>query len=42
MSALVRTGVFQGGDNDRQHPADLVVEDVLEAVTTALDACKGS
>ncbi|KAK9813601.1 hypothetical protein WJX73_010022 [Symbiochloris irregularis] len=42
VSALVRTGVFQGGDNDRQHPADLVVEDVLQAVTTALDACKAS
>lgn len=31
-SILVRTGVFQGGSNDEQDPADFVVHDVLEAV----------
>jgi ribonucleotide monophosphatase NagD (HAD superfamily) len=31
-SVLVRTGVFQGGENDAEDPADFVVRDVLEAV----------
>jgi len=37
-SILVRTGVFQGGPggNSTQHPADLVVEDVEQAVLAGL------
>jgi ribonucleotide monophosphatase NagD (HAD superfamily) len=35
QSVLVRTGVFQG-ENDREHPADVVVDDVAEAVSFAL------
>jgi HAD superfamily hydrolase (TIGR01456 family) len=29
---LTRSGLWKGGDNDAQDPADVVVEDVLEAV----------
>ncbi|KAH8682630.1 HAD-like domain-containing protein [Xylariales sp. PMI_506] len=36
-TCLVRTGVFQGGDNDEQNPANFgVFPNVLEAVQTAL------
>lgn len=36
-TCLVRTGVFQGGDNDEQNPASFgVFKNVLEAVTAAL------
>lgn len=36
-TCLVRTGVFQGGDNDEQNPANFgVFPNVLEAVETAL------
>ena len=38
---LVRTGVHQGMGNSKEHPADFVVADVLEAVETALRACHG-
>jgi HAD superfamily hydrolase (TIGR01456 family) len=31
-SVLVRTGIFQGKDNDVEDPADVVVDNVLEAV----------
>ena len=31
-SILVRSGVFDGADNDRDDPADVVVEDILDAV----------
>lgn len=31
FSILVRTGVFQGGDNDLQHPAKYVCGDIEEA-----------
>ena len=31
-SILVRTGVFRGGENDEQDPADFVAQDILEAV----------
>ncbi|KAK3323196.1 HAD-like domain-containing protein [Cercophora scortea] len=35
-TCLVRTGVFQGGDNDEHNPANFgVFKNVLEAVTTA-------
>ena len=30
-SILVRTGVFRGKDNDAEDPADIVLNDVLEA-----------
>ncbi|XP_074286733.1 mitochondrial hydrolase YKR070W-like isoform X1 [Silene latifolia] len=32
ISVLTRTGVFQGTGNDREHPADLVVDTVEDAV----------
>ena len=32
VSILVRTGVFQGGDNSDKHPAKYVVEDMQSAV----------
>lgn len=37
-SILVRTGIFRrpAGENDPDHPADLVVQDVLKAVEAAL------
>lgn len=36
-TCLVRTGVFQGGDNDENNPASFgVFANVLEAVKTAL------
>ncbi|KAF2016320.1 HAD-superfamily hydrolase [Aaosphaeria arxii CBS 175.79] len=36
-TCLVRTGVFQGGDNDEENPASFgVFKNVLEAVTTAM------
>lgn len=36
-TCLVRTGVFQGGDNDEENPANFgVFPNVLEAVQTAL------
>lgn len=36
-TCLVRTGVFQGGDNDKENPANFgVFNNVLEAVQTAL------
>ncbi len=36
-TCLVRTGVFQGGENDEQNPASFgVFNNVLEAVTTAM------
>lgn len=36
-TCLVRTGVFQGGDNDEQNPANFgVFANVLEAVKTAV------
>lgn len=35
-SILVRTGVFQGGDNDKNFPARHVVDDVWAAVQLAL------
>ena len=46
-SVLVRTGVFGAHDtdggvvplgNDYEHPADIVVDDVFDAVTTILQA----
>lgn len=37
VSMLVRTGVFSGDDkNDKEHPADVVVDDVYGAVEAAL------
>lgn len=38
QSILVQTGVFRGGpgSNSKEHPADLVVRDVEEAVAAAL------
>jgi HAD superfamily hydrolase (TIGR01450 family) len=36
VSALVRTGVFSGADNDATDPADLVVADARAAVEAAL------
>ncbi|KAI6465316.1 hypothetical protein MCOR15_003425 [Pyricularia oryzae] len=36
-TCLVRTGVFQGGDNDEENPANFgVFNNVLDAVSTAL------
>jgi hypothetical protein len=36
-TCLVRTGVFQGGDNDEENPANFgVFVNVLEAVKTAM------
>ena len=36
-TCLVRTGVFQGGDNDEENPANFgVFKNVLEAVKTAI------
>lgn len=36
-TCLVRTGVFQGGDNDENNPANFgVFKNVLEAVKTAM------
>ncbi len=36
-TCLVRTGVFQGGDNDENNPANFgVFKNVYEAVTTAI------
>ena len=32
ISVLVRTGVFQGGENDLENPAKFVVKDALSAV----------
>lgn len=31
-SVLVRTGVFRGEDNDKEFPADYVVDDIKEAI----------
>ena len=37
MSMLVRTGVFSGPEaNDAEHPAKIVVDDVLDAVKAGL------
>ena len=37
VSMLVRTGVFSGdAKNDEEYPADVVVDDVLDAVEAAL------
>lgn len=36
-SILVRTGVFQGGENDIENPAKYVVKDVNEAVNLICD-----
>lgn len=36
-SVLVRTGVFQGGENDIENPAKYVVKDVSEAVNMILN-----
>ena len=36
QSALVRTGVFRGETNDAKHPADIVVDNVHDAVLAAL------
>ncbi|KAI1845568.1 hypothetical protein JX265_011678 [Neoarthrinium moseri] len=42
-TCLVRTGVFQGGENDEQNPANFgVFPNVLEAVQTALKKQLGS
>lgn len=42
-TCLVRTGVFQGGDNDEENPASFgVFTNVLEAVTTAIKKELGS
>jgi HAD superfamily hydrolase (TIGR01456 family) len=35
-SVLVRTGVFTGTDNDEEDPADVVVEDILDAINYIL------
>jgi len=36
-TCLVRTGVFQGGDNDEKNPANFgVFKNVLDAVKTAI------
>ena len=35
-SVLVRTGVFTGIDNDEEDPADVVVEDILDAINYIL------
>ena len=35
VSILVRTGIFQGGNSSR-HPADIVVDDVQQAVEAGL------
>jgi ribonucleotide monophosphatase NagD (HAD superfamily) len=40
-SILVRTGVFQGGDNDEDDPADFVVADVLEAIQLVTELVSG-
>ncbi|EIE22207.1 HAD-superfamily hydrolase [Coccomyxa subellipsoidea C-169] len=44
VSVLVRTGVFSGedGENDREHPADVVVDDVAGAVEAALHRTRSS
>lgn len=44
VSVLVRTGVFSGdeGENDREHPADVVVDDVADAVEAALHRTRSS
>ncbi|BDA43176.1 Haloacid dehalogenase-like hydrolase domain-containing 5 [Coccomyxa sp. Obi] len=44
VSMLVRTGVFTGGEgqNDREHPADVVVDDVADAVEAALHRTRSS
>ena len=36
-SILVRTGCFQGENNDPDDPADIVVQDVREAMESILD-----
>eukprot|EP01134_Creolimax_fragrantissima_P006484 CFRG6484T1 len=36
LSIMVRTGVFDGCENDPDDPADYVVDDVLDAVTFAI------
>ena len=43
-SILVRTGVFRrpAGENDPDHPADFVVQDVLQAVEAALHRTRHS
>lgn len=43
-SILVRTGIFRrpAGENDPNHPADLVVQDVLQAVEAALHRTRHS
>ena len=33
-SVLVKTGIFTKPGNDAKHPADIVAEDVLEAIKT--------
>lgn len=40
-SVLVRTGCFQGGDNDARHPAWLVCDDVKHAVAAILERERG-
>jgi ribonucleotide monophosphatase NagD (HAD superfamily) len=44
VSVLVRTGVFSGeeGQNDSEHPADFVVNDVADAVEAALHRTRSS
>lgn len=44
VSMLVRTGVFAGeaGQNDREHPSDVVVDDVAGAVEAALHRSRSS
>ncbi len=43
-SILVRTGIFRrpAGENDPNHPADFVVQDVLQAVDAALHRMRHS
>jgi len=33
---MIRTGLFQGGENDEEHPAKYVVKDVGEALNLIL------
>ena len=43
VSVLVRTGVYQGEEkNDQEHPADIVVNDVADAVDAALHRTRSS
>ena len=43
-SILVRTGIFRRpiGENDPNHPADFVVQDVLQAVEAGLHRTRNS